>query len=169
MDGLRWGDVDLDAGHLSLKDSKTGPQLRVLGKAAIDLLREAKPKGSRAEDCVCPGGEGRRKPYRAINAARRLLWRTAALPVERGCDLHSLRHSFASIGAHVRDGRYAGLVSALLGHGHQAKQITRRYITEDPELLRPAADAVAAEIAGLLGLGTLADVVAFPEGRASVK
>ena len=100
----------------------------------------------------------------SINAARRLLWRAAELPVERGCDLHSLRHSFASIGAHVRDGRYAGLVSALLGHGHQAKQITRRYITEDPELLRPAADAVAAEIAGLLGLGKLADVVAFPAG-----
>jgi integrase len=162
VDGLRWGDVDLDTGLVTLQDSKTGPQLRVLGQAAVEVLCEAKPKGSRAEDCVCPGATDRRTPYRAINAARRLLWKAAGLPLERGCDLHSLRHSFASIGAHTRDGRYAGLVSALLGHGHQSKQITRRYITEDPELLRPAADAVAGEIAALLGLEKLADVVTFP-------
>ena len=162
VDGLTWGDVDFDAGLVTLRDSKTGPQLRVLGQAATDLLREAKPKRSLAGDCVCPGPKDRRKPYRAINAARRLLWQAAELPLERGCDLHSLRHSYASLGAHVRDGRYAGLISALLGHGHQTRQITRRYITEDPELLRPAANAVAAEIAVLLGLGTMADVVAFP-------
>ncbi|MCP4203901.1 MAG: hypothetical protein GY769_18445 [bacterium] len=50
MDGLRWKDVDLDAGILTLEDSKTASQRRVIGQAAVDLLREAKAKSARRED-----------------------------------------------------------------------------------------------------------------------
>ena len=78
--------------------------------------------------------------------------------------LHSLQHSFASIGVHVQSGRFAGHVSALLGHGFQSKAITERYITADPEGLRPAADAIAAEIAAHLGLGEPAKVLEFAKG-----
>ena len=78
-------------------------------------------------------------------------------------DLHSLRHSFASIGAHVQSGRFAGHVSALLGHGFQSRAITERYITANPEGLRPAADAIAGEIARMLGLGAPTQVVRFPQ------
>lgn len=165
VDGMLWGDIDLERGLVRLRDSKSGPQVRVLGQAAVDLLREARPKGAGARDCVCPGPGERRKPYRAINAARRLLWRAADLPLERGVDLHSIRHSFASIGAHVHNGRYAGLLSALLGHGYQSKAITERYITADPELLRPAANAIAAEVARLLGLAGAAEVVEIGSRR----
>ncbi len=157
-DALRWRDVDLKAGVVTLKDSKTGPQKRVIGKAAIDVLRSAKPKGAKPASYVIPGAT-KGQPYRSFNNTRRRLWKRAGLPLERGVDLHSLRHSFASIGAHIQDGRYAGVVGALLGHGHQAKAITKRYITDDPELLRPAADAISGEIARLLGLGERAEVV----------
>ncbi len=135
VDGLRWKHVDLDAGLLTLEDSKTGSQRRVIGQAAVDLLREAKPKSAHPEDCVCPGPKDRRKPYRAINNARRLVWRAADLPLERGCDLHSLRHTFASLGAHVHNGRYAAFVAPLLGHGYQKRSITERYIHQNPEAL----------------------------------
>ena len=91
VDGLRWKDVDFDAGLVTLQDSKTGSQRRVVRRAAVDLLCEAKPKAARPNDCVCPGPQDRQLPYRAINAARRLLWQAAGLPLERGCDLHSLR------------------------------------------------------------------------------
>ncbi len=63
----------------------------------------------------------------------------------------------------VPPGRFAGHVSALLGHGYQSRAITERYITANPEGLRPATDAIAGEIARLLGLGGPAQVVAFPQ------
>ncbi len=50
VDGLRWKHVDLDAGILTLEDSKTGSQRRVIGQAAVDLLREAKPKSAHPDD-----------------------------------------------------------------------------------------------------------------------
>jgi len=161
VDGLRWKDVDLDAGLVTLEDSKTGSQRRVIGRAAVDLLREAKSKAARRDDCVCPGPKDSRKPYRAINAARRLIWQAASLPLERGCDLHSLRHTFASLGAHVHNGRYAAFVAPLLGHGYQKRSITERYIHQNPEALRPAADAIAGTIAKALGLDDHGTVVAF--------
>ena len=47
--------------------------------------------------------------------------------------------------------RSPGHVSALLGHGYQSRAITERHITAKPQALRPAADAVAGEVAGLMG------------------
>lgn len=157
-EGLRWADVDLDRGLVRL-DTKTGMQTRVIGAAAVELLRAVKPKGVGGEECLCPGILTPKQPFIGVDKARRYLW--AAAGVE-GVDLHSLRHSFASIGAHVQNGRFAGHVSALLGHGYQARSITERYITADPEGLRPAADAIAAELARLLGLGEAGEVLRFP-------
>ncbi len=160
-EGLRWGDVDLDAGVITLRDSKTGRQVRVIGKAAVELLQDAKPREVEPDEPVCPG-KVQGQPFIGIDRARRKLWQAAGID---GTDLHSLRHSFASIGAHVQSGRFAGHVSALLGHGYQSRAITERYITANPEGLRPAADAIAGEIARLLGLGEPAQVVAFPKQR----
>ena len=167
VDGLRWKDVDLDAGILTLEDSKTGAQRRVIGQAAVDLLREAKPQSASREDCVCPGPKNSQKPYRAINNARRLIWQAAELPLERGCDLHSLRHTFASMGAHVHNGRYAAFVAPLLGHGYQKRSITERYIHQNPEALRPAADAIAGAIGLALSLADRGKVVAITRTKRS--
>lgn len=165
-EGLRWGDIDLAAGVVHLHDTKTGRQKRALGAAAIALLRAAKPQGATAHDCVCPGA-AQGAPFIGLDKVRVKLWRAAGIvaTADGRADLHSLRHSFASVGAHVQGGRYVGMVSALLGHGHQAKAVTERYISADPEALRPAADAIAAEIARLLGLGEPASVLAFPKGK----
>jgi integrase len=151
-EGLRWGDVDLDAGTVTLHDSKTGRQARVIGAAAVELLQAAKPKDAAATDPVCPGTvQG--QPFVGIDKARKRLWKAAGLD---GVDLHSLRHAFASIGAHVDGGRYVGMVAPLLGHGHQSRAITERYITSNPEALRPAADAIAAELSRTMALTTAA-------------
>ncbi len=147
-EGLRWGDVDLEAGLITLRDSKTGRQVRVVGEAAVELLRKVRSQKVEADEPVCPGAVPG-QPFVGIDKARRKLWEAAGLD---GVDLHSLRHSFASIGAHVQGGRFAGHVSALLGHGYQSRAITERYITADPQSLRPAADAIAGEVARLLGL-----------------
>jgi integrase len=148
-EGLRWGDVDLEQGLVRLHDTKTGPQTRVIGRAAIDLLRGVRPEGAGANDVVCPGTV-RGQPFVGIDTGRRRLWKAAEL---EGVQLHSLRHTFASVGVQVQGGRYSGHVSALLGHGYQSKAITERYITSNPAALRPAADAVAGEVGRLLGGG----------------
>lgn len=157
-EGLRWKDVDVERGLVTLQDSKTGRQTRVLGEAAVELLREAKPKGVDEDECVCPGSLPK-QPFIGIDRPRRRLWEAAEL---EGVDLHSLRHTFASIGAHLDSGRYAGHVAPLLGHGYQSRAITERYITSNPEALRPAADAIAGEVARILGLREPGQVVAFP-------
>lgn len=157
--GLRWSDVDLNAGVVTLRETKTGRQSRVLGRAAVELLEAAKPAHAQPGDPVCPGAAPG-QPLVAIDGAREALWKAAGL---EGVDLHSLRHVFASVGAHVASGRYSGLVAPLLGHGHTRRSVTDKYITSDPEALRPAADAIAAEIAARLGLDERGRVLAFPE------
>lgn len=151
--GLRWGDVDLRSGLVHLHDTKTGRQTRAIGDAAVELLREAKPEGAEPADAVCPG-RLRERPYGGIDRARVKLWALAGI---EGVDVHSLRHTFASVGAHVDGGRYAGHVSALLGHGYQSRAITERYINANPQALRPAATAIAAEVERLMGEGEEGD------------
>lgn len=154
--GLRWGDVDLDAGLVNLRRSKTGPQTRVIGRDVVELLAEQKPAGVQADGPVCPGVVSGR-PFVGIDRPRIKLYRAAEID---DADLHCLRHTFASIGAHVQDGRYSGLVGPLIGHGYtKGRSITERYIHSDPEAMRPAADAIAGEIARLLGLRPPAQVV----------
>lgn len=83
-----------------------------------------------------------------------------------GVDLHSLRHGFASVGAHVQNGRYVAHVGPLLGDGYtRGRTITDRYIHGDPEALRPAADAIADRIAALLGMGEGGSAVSIEDGR----
>jgi integrase len=160
-EGLRWGDVDLDRGLLHPADSKTGRHTRVLGAAAVELLRAAKPGDTEPEHAVCPGEMSPDKPFAGPGRPRAALWKVAGIEAtaEGRADLHSLRHSYATTGAHLAHGRYAGAVAPLLGHGHQARSITERYISESPEALRPAADAIAGEIARLLGLAAPAQVL----------
>lgn len=157
-DDLRWGDIDLDGGLVHLHDTKTGRQTRTIGAAAIELLEKARPARPKRDDLVCPGDKDD-QAFVGIDKVRRRLWRAASL---EGIDLHSLRHTFASIGVHVQNGRFAAHVSALLGHGYQSKAITERYITANPAALQPAADAIAGELARLLGLGAPRRVVEFP-------
>lgn len=160
-EGLRWGDVDLDAGVVRLRDTKTGAQTRVVGSAVVDLLRSAKPEGGSEDDPVCAGSRPGR-PFVGIDKLRVRIYKAAGLAGIPGVDLHSLRHTFASLGAHVANGRHAVFVGPLLGHGYQKRSITEGYIHSNPEALRPAADAISETIASLLGLGELGRVVAFP-------
>jgi integrase len=160
LEGLRWGDVHLGAGTIALRDSKTGAQTRVIGESVVDLLRAALPENADPDDPVCPGKDGSR-PFVGIDRPRIKLFEAAGLANIPGIDLHSLRHTFASVGAHVQNGRYAVFVAPLLGHGYQKRSITERYIHSNLEALRPAADAISGALATSLGLAESARVIAF--------
>ncbi len=170
--GLTWGDVDLDRGLVFLADTQAGGrQVRTLGAAAVELLRAAKPADAEPDHVICPGARSKRAAFVGLAKIRRKLYKAAKIraTAEGRADGHSLRHSFASVGAHIQGGRYAGHVSALLGHGHTAKAITERYITSDPQALRPAADAIAGAIARLLGMGETAKVIEHPAAKGARK
>lgn len=156
-EGLRWDDVDLKAGTIRLRDSKTGAQTRVIGQAVVNLLEANRLEGFTDDDPVCPGKHPG-QPLVGIDRPRIKLFDAAGIA---GVDLHSLRHTFASVGAHVQNGRYAAFVGPLLGHGYQKRSITERYIHSNPEALRPAADAISESIAKTLGLTEPARVLEF--------
>jgi len=159
-EGLRWGDVNFETGVVRLQESKTGAQSRVIGEAAMRLLRSSLPDGAGDDDLVCPGVRPG-QPFIGIDKVRVRIYQAAGLAGLPGVDLHSLRHTFASVGAHVQNGRYAAFVGPLLGHGYQKRSIAERYIHSDVEALRPAADAIAEAIANSLGLTEPARVLAF--------
>jgi len=162
-EGLRWGDVDLDAGTLRLQQTKTGPQVRVIGKAAVEVLRQARSTDFAPHDPVCRSPKVQGQPFVGIDRPRAKLYRAAGI---EGKDLHSLRHAFASIGVHVASGRYTAQVSPLLGHAYtRAGSMTERYIHSDPDALRPAADAIAGAIADLLDGRRGASVVEIASRR----
>jgi integrase len=160
-DGLRWGDLDLDRGLVHLRDTKTGDQTRAIGRAAVELLRAAKPAKAKSDDRVCD--------YVQIDKVRRTLFTAAGIAeTAEGCaDLHSLRHSFASVGVKVQHNRYLNAVPVLLGHGYNLPEITRRYA--DERVQRAAANAISAVLARILGVRRVrhSNVVAFPAGAAA--
>jgi len=142
---LRWRDVNLTTGLLTLPDSKTGAKVILLNAPAIDILKTC-PKFAGSK-YVFPG-EGRgetRKGQHRVNLTDAWGWvrRRARIPDVR---LHDLRHSFASIA--VSGGQTLPMVGALLGHTQA--QTTQRYahLMDDP--LRAASAATGATIAAAL-------------------
>jgi integrase len=152
--GLRWGDVDLTARVIRLRDAKTGARVVPLGLAAVRLLEGAKPADAQPADYVCPG-QKKGAPFIGIDKVRRALFESAGIAIP-GRDLHSLRTTFSSIAA---DAGYSEIiVAALLGH-RVADGVTARYIHPDRDPLHQAADATSATIAAALDGRKLAEIV----------
>ena len=104
---LRWRDIGDNA--INLPDSKTGPRVVPLGKAARALI-EMLPAERRPDAFVFPRyAEGRGQD------ALRLRWRTVCEDAGLGrLRLHDLRHTAASQA--VMSGENLPLVGRLLGH-----------------------------------------------------
>jgi integrase len=145
---LQRDEIDVGGHCLRLSDSKSGPQLRPCGRAALNLLAKLPLDGS---EWVFPAGRGDgplvniRKPLVAICELAGLADVTP----------HVLRHSYATV-AHELG--YSELtIAGLLGHS--AGSVTARYAHHVDSALATAADRVSDTIAARLrsGLVTLAD------------
>jgi site-specific recombinase XerD len=134
--GLEWTWIDRENCCVRFPDTKSGAQVRVLGRAALDLI-EAHParEGSRY---VFPAdwGDGH---FTAVAGTLERLCAEAGL---KNVTPHTLRHTFASVAGDL--GFSELTIQALLGHA--ARGVTQRYVHID-EALRLAADRVSAEIA----------------------
>jgi integrase len=140
--GLRWRDVDLERGLLTLREAKTGPRVVYLNAPAARLLAALPHEDS--NPYVIVGGRAREarvnitKAWQAIRAA-------AGLDDVR---LHDLRHSFASVGA--AGGLSLPAIGALLGHSQA--QTTKRYAHLVGAPLKQAAEAIGERLAAAMEL-----------------
>ena len=134
--GLRWSDYR--AGHLFLRDSKTGPRTVWLSSPARALL-DRLPRTARwafpASDGAGPLAAG------TLDRFWRNLREEAGLPDLR---LHDLRHSFASFA--LRQGESVLTIGRLLGH--RDPTTTLRYTHVADAQARDAVEAVGASLAG---------------------
>jgi len=146
--GLRWDEIDLDAGVARLPDSKTGKKTLHLGTPARAVLARVK----RLPDnpyVIC--GRLRGAPLVGLPKIWERVRQRAGLP---GLRLHDLRHAFASTAA--MNGMSLPTIGRLLGHSQPA--VTDRYAHFASSPLVDAADRVAEMIAKqLAGNGGLPD------------
>ncbi len=143
--GLRWKDVDLARHVANLPDTKTGHSLRVLSRAAGDVLMNIKKSSTGDENTLvfaATRGDGPMMGFRK-------LWdRIAKLGgVPADITPHVLRHSFASLAG---DLGYSELTIAAL-IGHRKGTITSKYVHSTISVLLSAADAVANRTAEFMG------------------
>lgn len=137
---LRWPEVDLESGLLRLKDSKTGPKVIRLGKAARTLVGSL-PVHDR--EWVFPDRRHAGKPVANLDWAWVNIRNQAGLPDVR---IHDLRHSFASVG--VAGGEGLTLIGKLLGHQHVVTTSRYAHLSDDP--LQAAADRISDRLASMI-------------------
>jgi len=172
---LRWDEVDANGTCIALGETKTGPSLRPLGRAAFHVL-DQQPA---VADYVFPAGP-EKKGYSGLaglwstvqRAAKRLavqdaVARGVSKPTKGPLDaltLHSLRHSFAGVAESL--GATIPTIAALLGH--RLGGVTGGYILKRVDvLLVDAADRTSEHVAKLMrGEAPPSTIVHFqPRGR----
>lgn len=137
--GLRRDWIDLDRRCVRFPDTKSGPQIRVLGQSAIDQLRRLLASGTEPYVFPADWGDGH------FTAVRSVLNRLCSSVGIKTVTPHTLRHTYASVAGDL--GFSELTIKALLGHA--ARGVTQRYVHLD-EAVRLAADRVSSEIAQLL-------------------
>jgi site-specific recombinase XerD len=150
--GLRGEDIDATGG-VSLTDSKSGPQTRPIGHAALEVLR----KRAHAIEETGAGGEWLFPAQRGgghFVGLPKVLARICAKAGLKDVTIHTLRHTFASVAAEI--GFSELVIAGLLGH--RAGTVTGAYVHLD-KVLVAAADQTAAAVAAALDGQKYAKVV----------
>jgi len=137
---LPWAWLDTKAHCVRFEDTKSGPQLRPIGAAAVKQMA-AQP---RLDECewVFPADRGDGH----FMGLPRVLARVCARAGLEGVTVHTLRHSFAATAAEL--GFSELTIAGLLGH--TVPGVTARYAHVPDSALVAAADRVSARIAATL-------------------
>lgn len=140
--GLQRPWLESEESSIRFPDTKSGPQQRVIGRAAVSLLL-AQPQVEKSPFFFSADwGDGH------FVGVVRVLDRICALARLADVTPHTLRHTFASVAGDL--GFSELTIAALLGHS--ARGVTQRYVHID-EALRLAANRVADEISHVLAGG----------------
>ena len=127
------------AGSVSFPDTKTGEQIRPIGRSAIDRFKEAPGWSTGAYVFPADRGDGH------FVGVVKVLDRVAARAGLKDVSPHVLRHTFASVAGDLGFSKLT--IAGLLGHA--AKGDTESYVHLDTALL-VAADRVSETIAATL-------------------
>lgn len=137
---LKWDWIDVHGGCIHFPDTKTGKQVRPVGKAAFSVLEYLPNLGQKGFVFPSMRGDGH---FIGLPKVLNRLCKAAAV---EDVSLHTLRHTFASVAAGMG---YSELtIAGLLGHSAQG--ITARYAHVADKALIGAADAVSGHIVELL-------------------
>ncbi len=150
---LQWETIDFHGRCFRFKDTKSGKQMRAVGRSALDLLLAFKPKSAPLSDYVFPGAGKSGHLVGLPKVWKRVTKRAGILDVT----IHGLRHWFASAATEL--GYSDIIIGALIGH--KPKGITGRYATAPDPALLAAADRVSARLAEALDGATAAKVVSL--------
>jgi integrase len=137
MEGLtlKWRELDAQAHCVRLDDTKSGKQMRAVGRSALDHFASFRPEDTKPGDFVFPGSS---EAGHLVGLPK--MWqRVADRAVITGVTLHGLRHWFASAATEL--GYSDLIIGALLGHAK--KGITGRYATAPDPALVAAADRIS--------------------------
>jgi integrase len=139
---LQWGDVDFAGRCFRFRDTKTGKQVRPIGRAALDHLASFRPKDAKPGDYVFAGLS---KAGHFVGLPKS--WaRIATRAKVEAVSLHGLRHWFASAAAEMNYSDF--VIGGMLGHAKRG--ITGRYANTPDAALASAADRVAARMQAAL-------------------
>lgn len=132
---LRWQDVDLDAGTLTVERRKTSSRTGLRISTPLRAVLEALPRGTPAAYVFTrPDGT----PWKTYNIQQAFYRVRDKARLRRSLSVHSLRHSFASW--LVMDGVPLRTVSELLGHTNITQ--TARYAHLSPAHLQETVDRI---------------------------
>jgi integrase len=156
MEGLQltWDVIDAPAHCVRFKDTKSGKQMRAVGRSALDHFATIKTKAAKSSDFVFPGSS---KAGHLVGLPK--MWERIARRAKlKGVTLHGLRHWFASAATEL--GYSDLIIGALLGHAKRG--ITGRYATAPDPALVAAADRISLALAMALAGKTADNVVKLP-------
>lgn len=142
--GLRWENVDLDAGRLRLSDSKVGAYTFNLAPEVVQLLSEEKRR--RGQSAGAGGyvirGRDPDCPLQGLQKFWERLRKRAGIPDVR---LHDLRHTYASFAAAA--GYDLLRIKEMLGH--RTIQTTQRYAHLTDRAVRESVERLGGQLMAL--------------------
>ena len=148
---LKWAAVDIKARCLRLADTKSGPQIRVIGVEAVHLIDGLTREEGAVYAFPADRGDGH---FVGLPRVLGRLCKTAKL---KDVSVHVLRHTFAATAATI--GFSELTIAGLLGH--RVSGVTARYAHVPDTALAGAADRVSKAIANALAGKTNATVLDF--------
>lgn len=158
---LRWEDVDLDLGQITVCRSNDGPtksgKVRYvpIGSDVLARLREWKVKCQPSDEGLCfPREDGTRRPREKPPVGFEAALRGAG--IKRKVVFHCLRHTVAT---NVANGAGADPRAAQQMLGHSSYATTANYVHDVPEAVRRQAERIQIPIGDAWG-----EVVAMPVG-----
>lgn len=153
--GLPWAWLDVTAKCIRFADTKSGAQIRPIGKSAVEHFKlQPKAKDSKGDESpwIFPAAQGDGH-FVGLPRVLERLCKTAKI---KDVTLHVLRHTFAASAAEL--GFSELTIAGLLGH--TLASVTARYSHIPDSALVIAADRVSARItAALEGREDSADIV----------